>query len=121
MVRLDIVSWRDGAKIIGAIGQKYIDVNSSRFLFLVFSQVRKFLWAASALAAAIVGPGSPTGRSASGMPSAVFAMTIASRSSVLASPAKSLAAPCAASPGRYAADIPAALERASARAPMLRD
>ena len=27
MVRLDIVSWRDGAKIIGAIGQKYIDVN----------------------------------------------------------------------------------------------
>ena len=80
----------------------------SRFLFLVFSQVRKFLWAASALAAAIVGPGSPTGRSASGMPSAVFAMTIASRSSVLASPAKSLAAPCAASPGRYAADIPAA-------------
>ena len=93
----------------------------SRFLFLVFSQVRKFLWAASALAAAIVGPGSPTGRSASGMPSAVFAMTIASRSSVLASPAKSLAAPCAASPGRYAADIPAALARASARAPMLRD
>ena len=55
------------------------------------------------------------------MPSAVFAMTIASRSSVLASPAKSLAAPCAASPGRYAADIPAALARASARAPMLRD
>ena len=93
----------------------------SRFLLLVFSQVRKFLWAASALAAATVGPGSPTGRSASGMPSAVFAMTIASRSSVLASPAKSLAAPCAASPGRYAADIPAALARASARAPMLRD
>ena len=28
MVRLDIVSWRDGAKIIGAIGQKYIDVNT---------------------------------------------------------------------------------------------
>lgn len=65
----------------------------SRFLLLVFSQVRKFLWAASALAAATVGPGSPTGRSASGMPSAVFAMTIASRSSVLASPAKSLGGP----------------------------
>ncbi len=27
MVRLDIVRWRDGAKIIGAIGQKYIDVH----------------------------------------------------------------------------------------------
>lgn len=57
----------------------------------------------------------------SGMPRAVFAMTIASRSSVLASPAKSLAAPCAASPGRYAADIPAALARPSVRAAMLRD
>ena len=55
------------------------------------------------------------------MPRAVFAMTIASRSSVLATPAKSLAAPRAASPGRYAADIPAALARASARAPVLRD
>ena len=31
MVRLDIVSWRDGAKIIGAIGQKYIDVNILAF------------------------------------------------------------------------------------------
>ena len=80
----------------------------SRFLFLVFSQVRKFLWAASAPRRRNRRTGSPTGRSASGMPSAVFAMTIASRSSVLASPAKSSAAPCAASPGRYAADIPAA-------------
>ena len=52
----------------------------------------------------------------SGMRGAVFAMTIASRSSVLASPAKRLAALCAASPGRYTADIPAALARPSARA-----
>ena len=41
-----------------------------------------------------------TGSSASGMPSAVLAITVASRSSVLASPANSLAAPWAAIPGR---------------------
>jgi len=28
LVRLDIVRWRDWAKIFGAIGQKYIDVNT---------------------------------------------------------------------------------------------
>lgn len=57
---------------------------------------------------------SATASSASGMPSAVLAMTIASRSSVLASPANSLEAPCAASPGRYARGIPASLARESA-------
>lgn len=41
-----------------------------------------------------------TGSSASGMPSAVLAITIASRSSVFASPANSPAAPWAAIPGR---------------------
>ena len=41
-----------------------------------------------------------TGSSASGMPRAVLAITIASRASVFASPANSLAAPCAARPGR---------------------
>ena len=65
----------------------------SLFLLLVLSRVRKSLCAASALAAAIAGSGWGTGSSASGMPSAVFAMTIASRSSVLASPANSLDAP----------------------------
>ena len=54
------------------------------------------------------------------MPSAVFAMTIASRSSVLASPPNSLAASWAARPGRYADGIPAARARESASAPMLR-
>ena len=62
-------------------------------MFLAFSWVRRSLCAASALAAAIAGSGWGTGSSASGMPSAVFAMTIASRSSVLASPANSLDAP----------------------------
>ena len=62
----------------------------------------------------------PPAGSASGMPSAVLAMTIASRSSVLASPANSLEAPCAASPGRYARGIPASLARESASEPMLR-
>ena len=65
----------------------------SLFLLRVFSQVRKSLCAASDLAASISGGLSATGSSASGMPSAVFAMTIASRSSVLASPANSLDAP----------------------------
>ena len=92
----------------------------SRFLFLVFSQVRKFLWAASALAAATVGPGSPTGRSASGMPSAVFAMTIASRSSVLASPAKT-GGPVRRESRQVRRRHPGRPARASARAPMLRD
>ena len=47
-------------------------------------------------------------------------MTIASRSSVLASPPNSLAASWAARPGRYADGIPAARARESASAPMLR-
>ena len=92
----------------------------SLFLLRVLLQVRKSLCAASDLAASISGGLSATGSSASGMPSAVFAMTIASRSSVLASPANSLEAPCAASPGRYARSIPASLARESASEPMLR-
>jgi len=55
---------------------------------------------ASDLAASSLSSGSGTGSSESGMPSAVLAITIASRSSVLASPAKSLAAWWAARPGR---------------------
>ena len=47
-------------------------------------------------------------------------MTIASRSSVLASPPKSSEASWAARPGRYADGIPAARARESASAPMLR-
>lgn len=58
------------------------------------------LWEASDLAASSLSSGSGAGNRASGMPSAVLAMTAASRSSVLASPAKSLAAPWAAEPGR---------------------
>ena len=92
----------------------------SLFLLLVLSQVRKSLCAASALVAAIAGSGWGAGSSASGMPSVVFAMTIASRSSVLASPPNSLAASWAARPGRYADGIPAARARESASAPMLR-
>ena len=92
----------------------------SLFLLRVFSQVKKSLCAASDLAASISGGLSATASSASGMPSAVLAMTIASRSSVLASPANSFEAPCAASPGRYARGIPASLARESASEPMLR-
>ena len=92
----------------------------SRFFALVFSQVRKSLCAASCLAASISGVRSGTGSSASGMPSAVFAITAASRSSVLASPANSFDAPWAARPGRYALGMPAAFARDSASAPMLR-
>ncbi len=92
----------------------------SLFLLCVFLQVRKSLCAASDLAASISGGLSATAGSASGMPSAVLAMAIASRSSVLASPANSLEAPCAASPGRYARGIPASLARESASEPMLR-
>ena len=90
------------------------------FLLRVFSQVKKPLCAASDLAASISGGLSATASSASGMPSAVLAMTIAPRSSVLASPANSFEAPCAASPGRYARGIPASLVRESASEPMLR-
>ena len=68
----------------------------SLFLFLVFSQIRKSLCAVMDLAAAIAGSGWATGSSASGMPNAVLAMTVASRSSVLASPPKSFEASCAA-------------------------
>ena len=93
----------------------------NRFLHLVLSQVRKSLCAASDLAARISGSRSTTGSSASGMPSAVFAMTIASRSSVFASPPKSFDASWAARPGKYADGMPAAFARDSASAPMLRD
>ena len=77
----------------------------SLFLLCVFLQVRKSLCAASDLAASISGGLSATGSSASGIPSAVLAMTIASRSSVLVSPANSFEAPCAASPGSYARGV----------------
>lgn len=43
MVRLDIVSWRDGAKIIGAIGQKYIDVNMPKTMLQRCPAGRAFL------------------------------------------------------------------------------
>lgn len=92
----------------------------SLFLLRVFSQVKKSLCAASDLAASISGGLSATASSASGMPSAVLAMTIAPRPSVLASPANSFEASCAASPGRYARGIPASLVRESASEPMLR-
>ena len=92
----------------------------SLFLLCVFLQVRKSLCAASDLAASISGGLSATAGSASGMPSAVLAMAIASRSSVLASPPNSLAASWVARPGRYADGIPAARARESASAPMLR-
>ena len=91
-----------------------------RFLSLVAQVTMWLLWAASDLAASRASSGSGTGSSASGMPSAVFAMTRASRSSVLASPANSLAAWCAASPGRYATPSPASLAREIASKPMLR-
>ena len=91
-----------------------------RFLSLVLSQVRKSLCAARDLAASTSGGLSATGSRASGIPSAVLAMTIASRSSVLASPANSFEAPCAASPGRCARGMPAAPALDSASEPMLR-
>lgn len=59
----------------------------------------RFLWAAVDLAASNLSSRPGTGRSESGMPRAVLAITAASRSSALASPANSLDAPCAARPG----------------------
>lgn len=84
---------------VAASGRSARDSNSghdsssmlrSLFLFPVFLRVGKSLWAASDLAASVSGGLSATGSGASGMPGAVFAAAIASRSSVLASPAKSL-------------------------------
>ena len=76
--------------------------------------------AASERAASALSSGSGTGSSASGIPSAVFAITSASLSSVFASPANSLDASWAASPGRYATSSPAALALLMASDPMLR-
>jgi hypothetical protein len=72
----------------------------SLFLSRVEHATMWLLCAAIDLAASSLSPRSGTGRSESGMPSAVLAMTAASRSSVFASPANSLAAPWAAIPGR---------------------
>lgn len=71
-----------------------------RFLSLVAQETMCPRWAAIDLAASSLGSPSGAGSSASGMPRAVFAMTIASLASVLASPANSFEAPWAASPGR---------------------
>ena len=64
-------------------------------------------------------PGTPDRES--GTPRAVRAITAASRSSVLASPANSPAARLAARPGRWATPRPAARARLTARDPMLRN
>ena len=70
---------------------------------------QKFLWRPALAAAATVARIPDRQEAGVGMPSAVFCDDHrVPPLSVLASPAKSLAAPCAASPGRYAADIPAA-------------
>ena len=71
-----------------------------RFLSLVAQETMCSRCAAIDLAASILGSPSGAGSSASGTPSAVFAMTIASLASVLASPANSFEASWAASPGR---------------------
>lgn len=72
----------------------------SLFLSRVEQVTMWFLCAAIDLAASSLSSCLGTGRSESGMPRAVLAMTAASRSSVYASPANSLAAPWAAVPGR---------------------
>ena len=72
----------------------------SLFLSLVAQVTMWFRWAAIDLAASSSAFSRGTGSSASGMPRAVLAITIASRSSVFASPADNLAAPWAAIPGR---------------------
>ena len=64
-------------------------------------------------------PGTPDRES--GTPRAVRAITAASRSSVLASPANRPAARLAASPGRWATPSPAARARLTAGDPMLRN
>ena len=92
----------------------------SLFLSRVAQAIKWSLCAASDLAASSFSSGAEMGSSASGMPSAVLAITRASRSSVLASPANNLDASCAAMPGRYATGSPASLARLMGSDPMLR-
>ena len=72
----------------------------SPFLSRVAQATMWLLWAAIDRAASSLSSAAGAGSSASGMPRAVLAIAMASRSSVLASPANSLEAPWAAIPVR---------------------
>ena len=82
----------------------------SLFAWRVLSLSRPARWASGLLAPSRP-PSSGTGLRHDGIPSAVRAITPASRSSAFASPGKSLDALCVAMPGMWATSAPAARAR----------
>lgn len=102
-------------------GQDSSSTARRRFLSLVAQATTWSRCDERARAASRASPRPGTPDRESGTPRAVRAITAASRSSVLASPANRPAARLAASPGRWATPSPAARARLTARDPMLRN